>query len=156
MPETHERGDSAFAKDAEYLRGRFHFPTPRLELGQKLRGLASACIDVSDGLLGDAGRLARASGCGVSLDWERLPISPQLVAIAGETRGREFVLAGGEDYELCFTVAPENVARLMQELPPSHWRYSQIGVLREAPGAVVMRNGSVMDFSHSGFDHFAS
>jgi thiamine-monophosphate kinase len=140
---------------AGYLRQRFHFPTPRVELGQMLRGHARACIDVSDGLLGDAGKLAQASGCGVRLSWEQLPASSQLVAVAGETRAREMVLTGGEDYELCFAVAPENVERMTRELPPDLWRYTAIGVLDAAPGAVVARGGTVMDFSHCGFDHFA-
>jgi thiamine-monophosphate kinase len=141
---------------AAYLRQRFHFPTPRVELGQRLRDYASACIDVSDGLLGDAAKLAQASACGVSLAWEQLPASAQLVAVAGETRAREMVLTGGEDYELCFTVPPQNVERMTRELPPSVWGYTAIGVLGEAAGAIVTRGGSVMDFSHSGFDHFAA
>ncbi len=66
------------------------------------------------------------------------------------------VLTGGEDYELCFAVAPENVERLIRELPPGDWGYTEIGVLVEATGAVVARGGTVMDFSHSGFDHFAT
>jgi thiamine-monophosphate kinase len=139
-----------------YLRQRFHFPTPRVELGIKLRDYASACIDVSDGLFGDAGKLAHASGCGVTLVWEQLPVSSQLVAVAGDTRARELALAGGEDYELCFTVPPADVDRMTRELPPGQWQYSAIGVLGEAPGAVVTRSGNVMDFSHSGWDHFKS
>ncbi|MEJ0039042.1 MAG: thiamine-phosphate kinase [Gammaproteobacteria bacterium] len=141
---------------AAYLRQRFHFPTPRVELGQRLRDYASACIDVSDGLLGDAGKLAYASRCGVRLAWEQLPASSPLVAVAGETRAREMALTGGEDYELCFTVPAENVERMTRDLPPSLWGYTAIGVLGESPGAVVTRGGTVMDFSHSGFDHFAT
>ena len=56
-----------------YLRERFLRPQPRLALGERLRGYASACIDVSDGLLADAGKLAAASGAGVELDWAALP-----------------------------------------------------------------------------------
>jgi thiamine-monophosphate kinase len=137
-----------------HLRHRFHFPTPRVELGIKLRDYANACIDVSDGLFGDAGKLAQASGCGVTLVWEQLPVSSQLVAVAGETRARELALSGGEDYELCFTVPAANVARMTRELPPDRWGYAAIGVLGETPGAVVTRSGTVMDFSHSGWDHF--
>ena len=140
---------------AAYLKRRFHFPTPRVELGQRLREWASACIDVSDGLLGDAGKLAKASGCGVSLAWEQLPASTQLVAVAGETQAREMVLTGGEDYELCFAVPPQNVEHMRRELSPAVWGYTAIGVLGDVPGAVVTRGGTVMDFSHSGFDHFA-
>jgi thiamine-monophosphate kinase len=140
---------------AYYLRQRFLFPTPRVELGQKLRDHASACIDVSDGLLGDAGKLAQASGCGAVINFKQLPISPHLASTNSDKRARELALTGGDDYELCFTVPVDNVARMTRELPPAQWGYRPIGVLRPEPGTVVMSNGTVMDFSHSGFDHFA-
>lgn len=140
---------------AAWLRGRFLYPTPRVELGIKLREYASACIDVSDGLLGDAGKLAEASCCGVAIEYEELPVSAQLTSAVGDARAREFALTGGDDYELCFAVRPENVPRLTRELPPTQWNYRRIGVLREEPGSVVLRGGTVMDFSHYGFDHFA-
>jgi thiamine-monophosphate kinase len=138
-----------------YLHERFMFPTPRVALGRKLRAYASACIDVSDGLLGDAGKLAEASGCGVVIEHGRLPISQHLLSTVGDTRAREFALTGGEDYELCFTVRPDTIDVMTRELPPAQWAYHAIGVLRAEPGSVVMRAGTVMDFSHSGFDHFA-
>jgi thiamine-monophosphate kinase len=137
-----------------YLRKRFLYPSPRMALGKSLRGYASACIDVSDGLLGDVGKLAQASGCGVELSYKDLPVSEELVAAVGDTRARELALTGGDDYELCFTVSPANVVRLRQELPPEHWGYSLIGTVREASGAVVAHDGNVMEFSHSGYDHF--
>jgi thiamine-monophosphate kinase len=148
----------ATANDAAdaYLRHRFLFPTPRVELGQKLRAYASACIDVSDGLLGDAGKLADASGCGIVIAYEQVPLSPQLVAAAGDARARQFALTSGDDYELCFAVAAENVERMERDLPPGEWRYTPIGRLVEPAGIVVTRGGTVMDFSHSGFDHFGS
>jgi thiamine monophosphate kinase len=65
------------------------------------------------------------------------------------------VLTGGEDYELCFAVPPADVERMTRELPPDVWGYTAIGVLEKSGGAVVTRGGTVMDFSHSGFDHFA-
>ena len=137
-----------------YLRKRFLYPSPRMALGKSLRGHASACIDVSDGLLGDVGKLAQASGCGVELSYRDLPVSEELVAAVGDERARELALTGGDDYELCFAVRPENVGKLRQELPPERWGYSPIGTVREASGAVVMRDGNVMEFSHSGYDHF--
>jgi thiamine-monophosphate kinase len=139
---------------AAYLRQRFHFPTPRVELGLRLREFASACIDVSDGLLGDAGKLAHASGCGVRIAWEQLPVSSQLVAAVGEQGAREMALTGGEDYELCFAVSPESVPRMTERLPPQQWGYAAIGVLTASAGAEVTRGGTVMEFSHSGWDHF--
>ena len=89
----------------DYLRNRFLLPTPRMALGKCLRDYASACIDVSDGLLGDAGKLAHASGCGVELSYRALPVSEELVEAVGEERARMLALTGGDDYELCFTVA---------------------------------------------------
>ena len=151
-----EQGRLAAAPEAgAYLRERFLRPQPRLALGERLRGYASACIDVSDGLLADAGKLATASGAGVELDWEALPLSESLRAALGAERARELALTGGDDYELCFAVPPERVARLGAELPPQRWGYTRIGTLRAAPGAVVQREGTVMEFSHSGYEHFA-
>ena len=151
-----QQGRLAVAPEAgAYLRERFLRPQPRLTLGERLRGYASACIDVSDGLLADAGKLATASGAGVELDWEALPLSESLRAALGAERARELALTGGDDYELCFAVHPEHVARLGAELPPQRWGYTRIGTLRAAPGAVVQREGTVMEFSHSGYEHFA-
>ncbi|MDB6046556.1 MAG: Thiamine-monophosphate kinase [Gammaproteobacteria bacterium] len=144
------------AAAATYLRKRFLFPSPRMALGERLRSYASACIDVSDGLLGDVGKLAHASGCGVELSYGKVPVSEALVQAVGDERARELALTGGDDYELCFTVKPEHVGKLRQDLPPQRWGYSLIGVVQDAPGAVVMSGGNVMEFSHSGYDHFGS
>ncbi len=150
------RIDVADARSARYLRDRFLFPAPRVALGRRLRAYASACIDVSDGLLGDAGKLARASGCGVELDYAMLPVSPALAAAVGPERARELALTAGDDYELLFSVPPSRAAAFVRDLPADEWHCTRIGTLRNEPGAVVMRGGSVIDFSHCGFDHFAS
>ncbi|HWM71878.1 MAG TPA: thiamine-phosphate kinase [Steroidobacteraceae bacterium] len=147
---------TASSEAERYLRKRFLYPSPRLALGDCLRSYATACIDVSDGLLGDAGKLARASGCGVELVFDDLPVSEELVIAVGERRARELALTGGEDYELCFTVPPAEIDRLRHNLPPERWGYCCIGALREAPGSVVTSGGNVIEFSHSGHDHFAS
>lgn len=151
-----ERGErpASNPSHAAYLRERFLFPTPRVELGSRLRAYASACIDVSDGLLGDAGKLALASGCGIEIDYEALPLSAALVGEMGAERARELALTGGDDYELCFAVPASRLEALHRELPTEAWNYSRIGVVRKAPGAVVTRNGTVMEFSHCGFEHF--
>jgi thiamine-monophosphate kinase len=141
--------------DAAQLSRRFLFPTPRIALGRQLRAHASACIDVSDGLLGDAGKLAAASGCGVALTFDELPLSPALTRAVGGERARMLALTGGDDYELLFSVHPDRIAALHGALPPEAWGYRRIGSLRAAPGAAVVRDGSVIDFSHYGFDHFA-
>ena len=147
---------TASSEAERYLRKRFLYPAPRLALGDCLRGYATACIDVSDGLLGDTGKLAHASGCGVEIVFDDVPVSEELVSAVGERRARELALTGGDDYELCFTVPPSEVERLRHNLPPERWGYCCIGTLREAAGAVVTSNGTVIEFSHSGYDHFAS
>jgi thiamine-monophosphate kinase len=145
---------AAAGEEGAYLRKRFLLPSPRLALGERLRDHASACIDVSDGLLGDAGKLAHASGVGCELDIEALPVSAALRSLTGEARARELALTGGDDYELCFAVQPQKVARLLTELPMERWGYARIGTLRASAGAVVVRDGSVIEFSHSGYQHF--
>jgi thiamine-monophosphate kinase len=146
---------SASGEAEEYLRKRFLYPTPRVELGNCLRGYATACIDVSDGLLGDAGKLAHASGCGAEINLGDVPVSEQLVGAVGEQRARELALTGGDDYELCFSVPPSELDRLRHNLPPEQWGYRCIGILRADPGTVVTSHGNVIEFSHSGYDHFA-
>jgi thiamine-monophosphate kinase len=145
---------TADAPARDYLRARFALPSPRVALGERLRGFASACIDVSDGLLADAAKLAAASGAGVSLDFDALPVSEQLLQAVGAERARALALTGGDDYELCFAVAAAKVAALSQQLPPQLWGYARIGELRPDPGPLVVRDGSVMQFSHSGYQHF--
>lgn len=145
----------ATGEAVRYLRERFLFPTPRVELGQVLRKFASACIDVSDGLFGDAARLASASGCGMSIFHERLPVSAQLIAAVGEEQARHYALTGGEDYELCFAVPSNRVDSLERALPCERWQYRRIGELDASAKHLLVRGGTVMDFSHTGFDHFA-
>ena len=83
---------------------RYRFAEPRLALGMALRGVASAAMDVSDGLLGDLGKLCDASGVGAILELEQLPLSPALLASFDATQAERFALGGGDDYELVFTV----------------------------------------------------
>ncbi|HEV2700494.1 MAG TPA: thiamine-phosphate kinase, partial [Steroidobacteraceae bacterium] len=142
------------AVQRQWLLERFRYPTPRVSLGLALRGLASACIDVSDGLLGDCARLAEASGCGVSLDYATLPVSDALCAAVGEERARELALTGGEDYELCFTVPAAKLQEFTARCPAAQFGWSRIGALRAQQGAIVQRGASVMQVSHRGFDHF--
>ncbi len=94
------------AEVAEYLEQRFFRPAPRLELGMLLLGQAHAAIDISDGLLADAGHIAAASGVGIRLDADRLPLSPALAGHPDRAQALRWALAGGDDYELCFCLPP--------------------------------------------------
>ncbi len=142
------------AAAATTLRNRFLFPTPRVDLGLALRGLASACIDVSDGLAADAGKLASASGCGLRLDVEALPLSEALLDVAGLFRAREFALTGGDDYELCFSVPPSRLAELADALERGGCAARCIGVLEPEAGLRVRLDGRDSGLPTAGFDHF--
>jgi len=141
------------AAEAAYLQRRFEYPTPRVALGQALRGIASACIDISDGVYIDASRLLAASGCGAKLEIERLPVSEPLRRALGEQSWRT-ALCGGEDYELCFTAPPAQAAAVVATAARTGQAVTRIGALYPGTGLTLTAAGSVMQFSPSGFDHF--
>lgn len=145
-------GGAAAPQDAaaHALLERFHFPAPRLAAGLQLRGLATACIDVSDGLAGDAGKLAAASGCGVVIDVATLPLSQALRSHCGAARARQHALYGGDDYELCFALPPRDLESLRARL--AGW--TVIGEFCEGSGIGIRDGDSVTQVSQSGYDHF--
>ncbi len=109
----------------EYLLDRYYRPTPRLALGEQLAGIASAAIDVSDGLLQDLGHIAAASGCAIEMDVADLPLSPALRSHPDREQQLAWALAGGDDYELCITVPAELE-------PPAE--FTRIGRVHEGEG----------------------
>ena len=127
---------------------------PRLALGRALRGVASSAMDVSDGLLGDLRKLAAASGVGVRLDLERLPIAPVLAQHYDRPQCERYVLHGGDDYELLFTLpagsdAAEGIARV------AGVAIHAIGVVEPGAGVRCLRGGRVEQIAGQGYDHFA-
>jgi thiamine-monophosphate kinase len=95
--------------DAEFLLARYHRPTPRIALGTRLLGHASAAIDISDGLLADAGHVAAASGVKLVIDPALLPISPALRTYPDAGQVTRWALTGGDDYELCFCLGADQL-----------------------------------------------
>jgi thiamine-monophosphate kinase len=146
----------ADAMSAQILRDRFLFPTPRCEIGVALRGLASACIDISDGLGGDLEKLCAASGCGAEVEASALPVSEPLVGAVGRELAREYALTGGEDYELLFTVPLARLGAMTQAIARGLGPVTRIGSLVAGSGVRVFARGGVMQFSGAGYDHFAS
>lgn len=139
---------------SERLRERFLFPAPRVELGQALRGLASACIDVSDGLAGDAQKLAAASGCGVAIEVGQLPLSAALGATLGRERAVRAALAGGDDYELCFTVPAGRLAEIPDRLINVKCPVACIGLIEPQSGLRVSDDGRPVQFDLGAYEHF--
>ncbi len=131
-------------------------PGPQLELGRRLRGLASACIDLSDGLLADLGHLVRASGLGAELQLDQLPASPHLGALSDAERWA-LQLAGGDDYGLCFSI-PESGSTVMQDISRDLGvKLTQVG--RLVPGTrVKCLNAEQEEWAPptQGWEHFST
>ena len=147
-------GDAAFALNhlGHPLQKRLDYPTPRCQLGTALKGLANSMIDVSDGLAQDLGHILKASGVGAKLTLEKLPISPTLQALNDEQRW-QYALAGGDDYELCFTISPQNYEKLLQkQLDDS---ISIIGTIQQQRGLTFEKDGVDHLLQFNGYQHFA-
>ncbi|MEW6764658.1 MAG: thiamine-phosphate kinase [Pseudomonadota bacterium] len=130
---------------------RLHRPEPRVALGLALRGLATSAIDISDGLAQDLGHVLAASGVGASLELARLPSSPLLAALPLEQAWRH-QLAGGDDYELLFTVPAHEQHRLGGLPMPVH----VIGRIETESGLrLIAPEGSPYTLERKGHDHFA-
>ena len=125
-----------------------------MALGEALRGVASACIDVSDGVYIDVTRLLAASGCAATVEVERLPLSLALRHARG-AQAAGLALSGGEDYELCFCVAPGRAAELAAIAGHTGQALTRIGTLHAGGALTLTAAGEVMQFSASGFDHFS-
>lgn len=125
-----------------------HQPQPRIAEGLALRGIASACIDISDGLAADLGHILEKSGVGARLQWECLPLSVQVLHYIQSTQDWCMPLTAGDDYELCFTVTPDLASHLSD-----HVYY--VGVIEAEPGLRIQRNGRVESLESKGFEHFS-
>lgn len=136
------------------LRQRLDRPTPRVALGLALRGLASACIDISDGLLADLGHLCKAGGVGAQVELAALPASPQLrAAYAGEALQR-LQATGGDDYELCFSAAPA-LRDAIAALDCGGASPTRIGRIVAGAGVVAVdAGGAAWRPARAGYRHF--
>lgn len=140
-----------------FLLGRLNRPEPQLAAGLALRGQASACIDVSDGLLADLGHICRASGVGARIDVGRLPRSPSVLALFDDATAWDFALVGGDDYELCFTVPESRLANVRADLARIGCGATRIGSIVQGQGISMLDlDGSVVEIAGSGWDHFKS
>jgi len=129
-------------------------PVPRVELGQRLTGYASSCIDISDGLLADLGHVLEASGCGAHIVLESLPGDEILSGLENHQKWN-YQLSGGDDYELLFTLSPKHRDMLTTWSSQSGVDLSVIGEIEEESGIRCKSStGEVFDPENSGFEHF--
>lgn len=135
---------------------RMHQPTPRIALGMALRGIANAALDISDGLSGDLGHILERSDVGASLHIDSLPAGPVLSQQTLAQR-RAFTLAGGDDYELCFTAPPAQRAAVVAAGLASNTAVTRIGRIEREQGLRLLDDfGQPVALQLSSFDHFAT
>ncbi len=144
---------SAEARDA--VRARLDRPAPRLHEGLALRGLASAMIDISDGLVADLGHILEASAVGAEVDLHRLPLSDTYKG-AFATLGYDPAIGFGDDYELCFTVPPDRGDALAGMASQFACGFHDIGEIVAAPGLILRDGGKIYTAGRGGYDHFRS
>lgn len=138
---------------------RLHAPTPCVALGQALRKIASSAIDISDGLIADLGHICERSRVAATIQFERLPVSAVMRRYLERPTARDALLAGGDDYELCFTAAPARRRSILGIARRIGLKVTCIGTLRRtehrAPLVTVLAgDGMPMNVRYGGFDHF--
>ena len=139
------------------LRYRLDRPTPRVDVGLALRDLASAAIDLSDGLAADLGHILQRSGVGAQLDLGRLPTTRTLAEHFPDEAARwALQLSGGDDYELCFTAPAAQALAIEQALASCEVGATVVGRITRAPGLELLQpDGEHFELASAGFDHFA-
>lgn len=141
-------------QSAHQLKKAYWKPEPRLSLGQQLRDKASACIDVSDGLLADLEHICKASGVCAVVDSARIPLSAALLASVPTRQALEWALTGGDDYQLCFTVSGDEAEKLKQAARNRLIDVSCIGEIIAGEGIIEASSRSPFQFKKAGFNHF--
>ena len=147
-------GDAAYGLQhlGHPLQQRLDYPTPRCELGTILKGLASSMIDVSDGLAQDLGHILKASNVGAKIDLSRLPIDNALKVLSDQKQW-EYALAGGDDYELCFTISTQNYQDFLQLQP--NVKTTIIGKITQQCELTFEKDGLDHPLQLNGYQHFA-
>ena len=145
--------------DRTYFGGRYHLPEPRVTLGGALSGFASAAIDVSDGLVADAGHIAETSNCAISINAAAMPLSEQakrwLEKQEDQGAAVAFIATGGDDYEILFTASPRARRAIEMASTVSKTPVTRIGTVGKGAGVTLLgADGGAIELAAGGFDHF--
>jgi thiamine-monophosphate kinase len=153
---AHIRGEfDLHAQDRDYAIKRLNHPQPRVALGQGLVGLATAAIDISDGLAADVGHIAEASRARAVIEWQSVPLSPVAARYRQHPLVQQAALAGGDDYELAFTAPPSLRTALEVLSGQLGLPLTRIGRIEAGAGAIVLdESGRPLALAETGFDHF--
>ncbi len=145
----------AVADPEQVLAGRYRRPEPRLGLGERLWGVASAVMDVSDGLVQDLGHLCRAAGLGAVIEAEAVPLSGAArAAVAADPAMLERCLVGGDDYELLMAVPPAREAALRAAAAAAGLAVARVGGFTSGEGVGVTLGGRPLTLARGGWSHF--
>lgn len=131
-------------------------PTPRLVIGETLRGIATACVDISDGLLQDAGHIASASGVSINIHANAIPLSGAASTLMAQHNiALTKLLAGGDDYELAFTAPEAHDAKLQHIAAQTGILIHAIGEVRDGSGVMLLdAQGEPITIARAGYQHF--
>ncbi len=139
--------------EADFVLTRLNWPTPRIEAGRALRGIAHAAIDISDGLLADLMHILSASGMGADLQAQSIPLSETVRKQAG---GLLLALSAGDDYELVFTLPESTEADMLCQMADIGVSVTQIGQISAHPGLRIFDGaGQPMPIARTGYNHFS-
>lgn len=153
---AHVRGDVRLkGRGLEECLAKLHTPVPRIELGRELAGIANSAIDISDGLVADANHVAQRSGVRVEISYADVPCVAEAMAMKKQPPARQAILAGGDDYELLFTVPPDRSALIDAISARLGLGLTRIGRICTGSGVVVLDgSGEAIDLKVKGHDHF--
>lgn len=140
--------------DGRYLVRRFSRPSARVGFGAAIAGIATAAIDLSDGLGTDLAKLLAASNASGVLDLDRLPLSAEMRRVFDHDRAMHFALDGGDDYELCFTVPPSGTDRISSLAAQQGVTVTRVGEVRDGTGLACKRDGRIFPYEDHGYRHF--
>lgn len=139
----------------DFLNKKLNRPVPRVALGILLREFASACIDISDGLVADLEHIIESSHLGAKIFFEQIPLSKEFSSnITDEALFVPLVLSGGDDYELCFTIPENKQNQLEKIIKENKIPVTCIGEIESQPGVRCLLNNKEIEIQASGYEHF--
>ena len=150
------QGDCLLAADSvSYLNNQLNRPTPQIELGLLLREYASACIDISDGLLADLEHITIASNVGAKINFKDIPLSKEFHSnLTDEELIIPLALAGGDDYELCFTIPSNKYIEFENVIKKNKISATCVGEIESQTGVRCIKNNKEIDIQGIGYQHF--
>lgn len=150
--------NNSLHKDSDRLLQRFYCPEPQIQAGLKLRAIASACIDISDGLMADLGHICKASGVNAVIQADQLPIAAEVRELS-PLDALEWALCGGDDYQLCFTVAADQLEKVEALIELGELDACRIGTIMPSDESinavsVIDKNHRLLTVEKLGYNHF--